>query len=73
MENSYIKQNFTNGQILEEHHMNHIENGISLNAERISKLSEEMALKSDIPTDSHINELISTALAAIPNAEEASF
>lgn len=31
------------------------------------------ALKSDIPTDEHINELISTALASFTNAEEVSY
>lgn len=35
--------------------------------------AQEVALKSEVPTDAHINELISAALAAFTNAEEVSY
>ena len=62
----YIKQNFISGQILKAEHLNHMEDGIE-------QLSEGMALKSDIPSDEHINELISIALASFTNAEEVTY
>lgn len=38
-----------------------------------TEIAAQAADMVDIPTDDHINELIDNKLAAVPNAEEASF
>lgn len=54
---SYNKQNFTDGQVLNASHLNHIEDGIEAN----EKALEEKQPKGDYPTNDEVDEKIAQA------------
>ena len=64
---SYTKQNFKSKEKLYASDLNEMDEQLYQNTESISQLSEDKADKADIPTDEHINELISNALGVVEN------
>ena len=64
---SYTKQEFRSGDKLYASDLNKMDEQIHQNTEDISRLSEDKADKTEIPTDEHINELINVALGVVEN------
>ena len=63
---SYTKQNFKSKEKLYASDLNEMDEQIYQNTESINQLSEDIS-DLNIPTDEHINELISNALGVVEN------